>query len=243
MSVGSMQFSQRHVVHQDVVHRRLQTAVLDAQAGRRVALRVEVDDQDRCPSSARAGADVDRRRRLADTALLIGDGDHAGERIPPGPNSACGSASTAARRARRRRLDGFTDRRRQIELGRRRRRWRWKRRVGHDGESRPRVVDGEGWVRSWSRSTWNKNAGESPNVDHAPRGTRCRTATWVALTRCWKSPLRSALLQRSAPPGGSLTTSRPPIARIGNVASITTDGGPNPRATTAATGSPSIPGS
>ena len=76
---------ERHVVQQDVVHRRVQTA-LDAQARRRVGLRVDVDDQDSLAEVGEGRADVDRRRRLADTAFEIGDGDDAGERVPPGPN-------------------------------------------------------------------------------------------------------------------------------------------------------------
>ena len=71
---------QRHLVHQHVVHRRLQAAVLDAQPGRGVALRIEVDDQRSLAELGEAGTDVDRRRRLADAALLVGDGDHTGQR-------------------------------------------------------------------------------------------------------------------------------------------------------------------
>ena len=70
---------QRHLVHQHVVHRGLQAAVLDAQPGRGVALGVEVDDQRALAELGEAGADVDRRRRLADAALLVGDGDDPGE--------------------------------------------------------------------------------------------------------------------------------------------------------------------
>ena len=67
-------------MHQHVVHRRLEAPVLDAQAGRGVALRIEVDDQRALAELGEAGADVDRRRRLADAALLVGDGDDPRQR-------------------------------------------------------------------------------------------------------------------------------------------------------------------
>jgi hypothetical protein len=47
----------------------------DAGAGRRVALRIEVDHQDtRLPGGERGGQ-IDRRRRLADAAFLVGNGE------------------------------------------------------------------------------------------------------------------------------------------------------------------------
>ena len=67
-------------MHEHVVHRRLEAAVLDAQPGRGVALRIEVDDQRPLAELGQAGTEVDRGGRLADAALLVGDGDHAGER-------------------------------------------------------------------------------------------------------------------------------------------------------------------
>ena len=54
--------------------------VVDAQSGRGVPLGVEVDDEGSLPQLGQTGADVDRRRRLADTAFLVGDGDHPRER-------------------------------------------------------------------------------------------------------------------------------------------------------------------
>ena len=50
------------------------------EAGAGVALRVEVDHQDPVAEVGEAGAEVDRRRRLADAALLVGDGHDAGQR-------------------------------------------------------------------------------------------------------------------------------------------------------------------
>ena len=67
---------ERHVLHQDVVHRGLETAVLDPETRRGIALGVEVDDQDPLAELGETGTDVDRRRRLADAALLVGDGHH-----------------------------------------------------------------------------------------------------------------------------------------------------------------------
>ena len=72
-------------MHQDVVHRRLEPTVLDPQTGRRVALRVEVDDQDPLADLGQARAEVDRRGGLADAALLVGDRDHPRQLVVPGP--------------------------------------------------------------------------------------------------------------------------------------------------------------
>ena len=90
---------ERHLVHQHVVHRRLEAAVLDAEPGRGVALRVEVDDQRALAELGQAGADVDRRRGLADAALLVGDGDDAGERDARRRRSAATSTSGGRRSA------------------------------------------------------------------------------------------------------------------------------------------------
>ena len=91
-AVASMQSSMRHVVQEDVVHRGLEVADVDAQAGAGVALRIEVDDQDPVAEVGQAGAEVDRGGGLADAALLVGDGDDPGQwpgeaaaRTAPGP--------------------------------------------------------------------------------------------------------------------------------------------------------------
>jgi hypothetical protein len=51
---------------------------LDAEPGAGVALGVEVDDQDLAPARRQRRAEIDRGRRLADAALLVDDGEHAG---------------------------------------------------------------------------------------------------------------------------------------------------------------------
>ncbi len=51
-----------------------------AEGDRRVALRIEIDEERLRAGGSDAGSDVDRRRCLADAALLIGDrvdGAHA----------------------------------------------------------------------------------------------------------------------------------------------------------------------
>ena len=50
---------------------------LDAEAGRGVALRIEVDDQHVLADGGQRGAEIDRGRGLADAALLVGDGEDA----------------------------------------------------------------------------------------------------------------------------------------------------------------------
>ena len=69
-----------HVVHEHVVDRALDVAGVDAEPGRRVALRVEVDHQHPEPELGERRAEVDGGGRLADATLLVGDRDHPGER-------------------------------------------------------------------------------------------------------------------------------------------------------------------
>ena len=75
---------ERHLVHDDVVHRGLEPAVVDAETRGGVALRVEVDDQRAVAQLGQAGTEVDGGGGLADAALLVGDGDDTGERTAPG---------------------------------------------------------------------------------------------------------------------------------------------------------------
>ena len=63
-----------------VVHRRLEVADVDAEAGAGVALRVEVDDQHPVAEVGQAGPEVHRGGGLADAALLVGDGHDPGQR-------------------------------------------------------------------------------------------------------------------------------------------------------------------
>ncbi len=54
--------------------------MLMPETGRGVALGIEVDDEHPVAELGQAGGQVDRRRRLADPALLVGDGEHPGKR-------------------------------------------------------------------------------------------------------------------------------------------------------------------
>ena len=51
----------------------LPIAAVDAETGRGIALRIEIDDQDFLADGGKRGAEIDRRRGLADAALLVGD--------------------------------------------------------------------------------------------------------------------------------------------------------------------------
>ena len=81
----------RAVAQQDVADRALEQALVHAAAHRRVALRVEIDQQHAAPGSGERGRQVDGRRRLADATLLVCDCDDAMH----------GEAQIAAKRAGR----------------------------------------------------------------------------------------------------------------------------------------------
>ena len=49
-----------------------------AERRRGIALRISIDDKHMKPGLRERSRDIDRRRRLTDPALLIGDGDDAG---------------------------------------------------------------------------------------------------------------------------------------------------------------------
>jgi hypothetical protein len=51
---------------------------MHADTARRVALRVGVDEQRALLGDGERGGEIDRRRRLADAALLIGNRDDSG---------------------------------------------------------------------------------------------------------------------------------------------------------------------
>ena len=55
----------------------LPIAAVDAETGRGIALRIEIDDQHFLADGGERGAEIDRRRGLADAALLVGDREHA----------------------------------------------------------------------------------------------------------------------------------------------------------------------
>ena len=54
---------------------------IDAEAGRGVALRVEIDDQHVLADGGERRAEIDRGRGLADAALLVGEREHARSRV------------------------------------------------------------------------------------------------------------------------------------------------------------------
>ena len=77
---GTDDIGQGDVADEHVVHALLVGAVLDAKGRRCVALRVEVDDEHGGAGEGKERGEVDHRRRLADTTLLIRagrDSDHA----------------------------------------------------------------------------------------------------------------------------------------------------------------------
>ena len=52
-------------------------AAIDAESGRGIALRIEIDDQNFLADRSKRRAEIDGGSGLADAALLIGDGEHA----------------------------------------------------------------------------------------------------------------------------------------------------------------------
>ena len=110
----------RDVVHDHVVDRALDVAVADAEPGRGVALRIEVDDEHPESELGEGGAEVHGRRGLADAALLVGDREDPGQRRSARRRrSALGRSATGGRRPGRAPRIGLGSARRR--LGRRRR--------------------------------------------------------------------------------------------------------------------------
>ena len=70
----------RPAVGEHVGHRSLDGVEVDAEPGRQVCLRIHVDAQDPVALFGERPGQVDRRRRLADAAFLVGDRDHVGHR-------------------------------------------------------------------------------------------------------------------------------------------------------------------
>ena len=68
------------VLHDDLVHGGLELAGVHPQPGRGIALGIEVDDQRAVAERREAGTKVDGGGRLSHAALLIGDGQDAGQR-------------------------------------------------------------------------------------------------------------------------------------------------------------------
>ena len=69
--------AQRRLAGQHVVGRGGAALAVDAEAGRGVALRIEVDDQHVLADRGERGAEIDRGRGLADAALLVGEREDA----------------------------------------------------------------------------------------------------------------------------------------------------------------------
>ena len=63
----------RRLADQHVIGRAVAVAAVDAETGRGIALRIEIDDQHALADRRERGAEIDRRRGLADAALLVGE--------------------------------------------------------------------------------------------------------------------------------------------------------------------------
>ena len=70
----------RSTVRQDVRHRSFDGVEVDPETGGEIRLRVHVDAQDAEPFFRQRAGEIDRRRRLADAPLLVGDRDHVRHR-------------------------------------------------------------------------------------------------------------------------------------------------------------------
>ena len=80
--------AQRRFADQHVIGRAGAVAAIDAETGRGVALRIEIDDQHALADRSERGAEIDRRGGLADAALLVGerqDARMAGRAVAPYP--------------------------------------------------------------------------------------------------------------------------------------------------------------
>ena len=66
--VAQLRFADQHVVG-----RAFAVAAINAETGRRVALRIKIDDQHPLADGGQSGAQIDRGRGLADATLLIGE--------------------------------------------------------------------------------------------------------------------------------------------------------------------------
>ncbi len=69
--------AQVRLADQHVIGRAVAIAAVDAKTGGRVALRIEIDDQDSLADGGQRGPEVDGGRRLADTPLLVGKRQNA----------------------------------------------------------------------------------------------------------------------------------------------------------------------
>ena len=76
-AVGDHRLAQRRFADQHVIGRAVAVAAVDAEAGRGVALRIEIDDQHALADRGQRGAEIDRGGGLADAALLVGERQNA----------------------------------------------------------------------------------------------------------------------------------------------------------------------
>jgi hypothetical protein len=79
--VGNPRFAddagERLAVHKQGIGASLAVVAADSETGRGVALGIEIEQQD-AVVRGEGGGEVDRRRRFADAAFLVGEGDDAG---------------------------------------------------------------------------------------------------------------------------------------------------------------------
>jgi hypothetical protein len=87
---GDHRIAHRRGAGEHVIGRSAARAAVDAEPGRGVALRVEIDDQHMLADGGQGCAEIDRGRGLADAAFLIGDRQTLGGRFGPGGGFAEG---------------------------------------------------------------------------------------------------------------------------------------------------------
>src|SRR5208282_1415245 len=69
---------QRRLSDQNIVGGVTPAAAIDAETGRGVTLRVEIDDENFLADGGQRRPEIDRSRCLADASLLVGDSQDAG---------------------------------------------------------------------------------------------------------------------------------------------------------------------
>ena len=90
---------ERRLVHQHIVARQGQRVLVHTAAHRRVALRVEVDQQHPAPRRRERHREVDAGGRLSDAALLVGYRDdlgHGSSRASAGSSAICPAPGSSA---------------------------------------------------------------------------------------------------------------------------------------------------
>ena len=70
--------AQPRLADQHVIGRVAPVAAVDAEPGRGIALRIEIDDQHPLADRGQRGAEIDRGGGLADAALLVGEREDRG---------------------------------------------------------------------------------------------------------------------------------------------------------------------